>query len=192
LVVVTLSDNNILTYNDNSSLISTFGLGYDADWATEQTWMCVAYPHLRVNLDLCNSENMLPLATTWIVSVSGKNLRVGYCLSAGVADLKNSCGLHFSMPIMIIVCCMNLLKCLGVLYTLLLFWHGESSLVTLGDAISSFMVTRDHTTEAMCLATASDLQNKNWPKLPKKWQGPQALRVFRFANRSNWIITMGS
>ena len=149
--------------------------------------MCLAH-----KLNPCTLENLLPQASTWNLQVHDRySADVDYRLSPGVYPIDNKCGLHFSATIMAIVCCMNAVKCLGILYTLLLFWHQGFSLVTLGDAIASFLAVKDKYTEGICLVPQSDFQVKGWPKRPLRWHGPQTIRMFSVTRWAKWI-TIGS
>jgi hypothetical protein len=72
------------------------------------------------------------------------------CLSAGVTELDNKCGLYFSVWILLVACLMNFVKCLCIFYQLLLFSQDTTSLVTIGDAIASFLAKEDNTMQKIC------------------------------------------
>lgn len=60
--------------------------------------------------------------------------RIAYCLNLRA---KDQCALEFSIPIMVIICAMNLVK--SVLFAFIALLFTESPIVTLGDAIASFI-----------------------------------------------------
>ena len=57
--------------------------------------------------------------------------------------MKDWCEVHFAYSLMVIVCVMNALKCLGLLYVIL--WTRKQSVhcVTQGDAMASFLESDD-------------------------------------------------
>lgn len=84
-------------------------------------------------------------------------LSVGYCYSNPVEE---RCRLQFSLVIMGIVIGCNLVKTICMVLTL--WYHRSQPLVTLGDAMASFLDHPDPTTENMCLANKySFARNKN-------------------------------
>lgn len=84
------------------------------------------------------------------------DLPVEYCLSK---PAEESCELRFSLAIVIAVLACNLIKvlCVG-----LVAWMPSSTpLLTLGDAIASFLSERDPTTANNCLVSKYRLQRRN-------------------------------
>jgi hypothetical protein len=50
------------------------------------------------------------------------------------------------------------------------FRIGDEPLMTMGDAVASFLENQDHTTENMCLSTVKDLkQHKTYVVGPRQW-----------------------
>ena len=73
---------------------------------------------------------------------------IEYCLSQPA--LEEHCKVQFSVMIMIVVCLCNLAKTLVMGYV---FWQQPvEPLVTLGDALRSFLNNPDPTTDGSCLA----------------------------------------
>ncbi|KAF2737403.1 hypothetical protein EJ04DRAFT_574588 [Polyplosphaeria fusca] len=91
---------------------------------------------------------------------------VQYCLSQ---PAKQVCKLQFSPPIAILVTILNFVKAIIIFYTA--FRVKESPLMTMGDAVASFMDSQDPTTKDMCLLTMGDAkQHKGYfPAGPKTW-----------------------
>jgi len=84
-------------------------------------------------------------------------LSIDYCLSDPVEE---RCRLQFSLVIMGIVIGCNVVKTICMVLTL--WYHRSQPLVTLGDALASFLDHPDPTTENMCLANKSSFaQNKS-------------------------------
>lgn len=73
---------------------------------------------------------------------------VDYCLSERV---ESECHLHFSLILMAIVLGFNILKVIGIAYVA--FRLGEAPLVTVGDAVESFIRHPDRTSEGLSLAS---------------------------------------
>jgi len=93
------------------------------------------------------------------------NQTVEYCLSETVPD---HCRLQFSVPIMIAVIICNFIKLICITLTI---WKSDFTLVTLGDAISSFLETPDPASKGMCTATKKEIQDGWWPvsNRPRRW-----------------------
>jgi hypothetical protein len=92
---------------------------------------------------------------------------LAYCLSQPAAD---ECRLQFSLVILGIVIFCNCVKLLCILSML---FRSETTLITLGDAVVSFLVRPDPTTKGMCTLTMTDVRHGYWPDPeqtePKPW-----------------------
>lgn len=73
---------------------------------------------------------------------------VDYCLSERA---EPHCKLQFTLPIAILVTLLNLFKAILIFYTA--FGVKEEPLMTMGDAVASFLAEEDPTTKDMCLLT---------------------------------------
>ena len=134
-------------------------------------WIC--------ELAQCSINSILKISTTWNIGVDGGQ-PVQYCLSKSVEE---SCRVQFSIVIMGLVIGCNFLKTLCLILTL---WMQKSQpLVTLGDAIGSFLDTVDFTTENKCLAE-NDWISRKWGKGHVKWQG-RRYRWFSSASVKRWV-----
>ena len=106
-----------------------------------------------------------------------------YCLSV---PAEEHCKLQFSLAIMIVVIVCNLIKtfCMGTIA-----WKQDPEpLVTLGDAIASFMDRPDVTTEGNCIAGKARFEkSKSWDSLPRRWDS-KSLRLFRAASSRRWYV----
>lgn len=130
---------------------------------------------------------------------------VSHCLVQSPALLTTQCRFEYSPWIMWVVCCLNLVKALVMLFIWLLRkWQDdkrekldEQVLYTLGDTIASFMRTPDEKTRNMCLATRYDFLNKRtWrsrfvkpPQQPRAFQ-PKKMRWFSAASPRRWVVLM--
>ena len=130
----------------------------------------------------CNINSVLVQSANWtITTYADATCLVQHCLSKPVEE---RCMVQFSVFIMIIVIGCNFLKASCMLSTL---WLQKSQpLVTLGDAIHSFLKSGDPTTENMCLAGNGWFSSKIWEKGPIEGQG-QRYRWFSSASRKRWL-----
>ena len=108
---------------------------------------------------------------------------VQYCLSQQVEE---HCKLQFSLVIMLIVMICNLIKtiCMGWIA-----WKQDPEpLVTLGDAIVSFLDRPDITTKGCCMKGKSRFEgSRSWVSVPSKWES-KPMRWFRTASERRWLV----
>ena len=109
-----------------------------------------------------------------------------YCLSERV---PGTCGFNMNLIIVLVVVICNAGKLAGMLYVA--FGSLEDPLITVGDAVSSFLVSPDHTTRDMCLVNRKDIVKASnfggMEKLraPKYWR-PVRRRWFNAASKTRW------
>ena len=137
-------------------------------------WMCMDWN--------CTNGNQPVEAVTqapWVIEISpydggivSLDLTIEGCRSSPVEE---HCSVQFSVVIMSIVILANALKAVCMLLTL----KQTTSLVTIGDALQSFLRENDHNTIGMCLAGRADFQKRIW-------QGSQKNRSFG-AKRHFWF-----
>lgn len=109
--------------------------------------------------------------------------RIQYCLSKGV---KEHCKLQFSLVIMIVVIVCNLIK--TICMSIIAWKQDPEPLVTLGDAIASFLDRPDVKSEGNCVVGKTPLQAiKFWGPLISRWD-LKRLRWFRAASRRRWLV----
>ena len=108
---------------------------------------------------------------------------IQYCLSQHVEE---HCKLQFSLVVMVIVMICNLIKtiCMGWIA-----WKQDPEpLVTLGDAIVSFLDRPDITTKGLCMKGKSRFErSRSWVSLPSKWDH-KPIRWFRTASERRWLV----
>ena len=109
---------------------------------------------------------------------------ISYCL---VEEVQQECRLQFSLTIMIIVILANATKASIMFLT---WWKFSTpTLVTMGDAITSFLDNPDQTTAGVCLASKRDILNANGPwkdRGAKRWV-PKRHFWFRAASVSHTV-----
>ena len=118
------------------------------------------------------------LTTAGVVEIAG-------CKSE-VTDEK--CKVQFSLDIMIVVICCNLVKACSMLVAVVR--SREPTLVTMGDAIDSFLRVSDQTTKGMCFADREFIEGgwrRGWRTGPREWKqkGPQ--RWWDNVGRIRWV-----
>lgn len=82
------------------------------------------------------------VADQWV----SKEYRIDHCLAEKV---EGTCSLNFSLDIAIVVMVFNLVKLLCMCYVA--FWIRDRPLITVGDAVESFLRVVDDTSKGICL-----------------------------------------
>ena len=147
------------------------------DWSIESFASVVpGYPE---SYDLSNGE--LVLVNDVIGSL--EELPVQYCLSQRVEE---HCKLQFSVVIMVMVMICNLIKTVSMGW---IAWKQDPEpLVTLGDAIVSFLDRPDITTKGCCMKGKSRFEGRSsWASLPSEWDY-KPIRWFRTASERRWLV----
>ncbi|KAF1972724.1 hypothetical protein BU23DRAFT_534554 [Bimuria novae-zelandiae CBS 107.79] len=93
---------------------------------------------------------------------------VDYCLSE---KAEPRCKIQFTLPIAILVTILNVFKAILIFYTA--FGTKEEPLMTMGDAVASFLERQDETTKGMCLLSVRDVKSHKgyFPVGVKAWSG---------------------
>ena len=116
-------------------------------------------------------------------SETGIAVSIDYCLAQKVEE---HCKLQFSLVIIVIVILCNLIKtiCMGMTA-----WKRDwQPLVTLGDALASFLERPDLTTEGNYSVERSRFEdNKDWSRAPSRWE-KRPSRWFRTASVKRWLL----
>ncbi|RVX74197.1 hypothetical protein B0A52_02029 [Exophiala mesophila] len=147
---------------NQGSLFKVASQEFPVEFTTEYNafaWICDDPNVVNVTKACCENEygfvpcskitpKLIDIADQWTTG----GFEVDHCLSEMV---ESDCHLHFSWVLMTVVLGFNLLKVLGIAYVA--FYLGESPLVTIGDAIQSFIRHPDRTSEGMCLASHSSI-----------------------------------
>lgn len=120
------------------------------------------------------------------------DFEVEFCLSQ---QTPGHCKLQFSLQLVIVVLFINTLKMILMLYVV--FGLHETPLMTIGDAIASFLNNEDSTTKGCCLVSKFDIKvNKlRWQcregesnePLAKAWS-PRKVPWARAVSRTRWCV----
>ena len=125
-----------------------------APTGSNSNWLC-SDPKFPLDCTPSAVINYINNGGTWyhVGSAAGDpNGAIEYCLSERVQE---RCQLQFSITIMVIVIIANFLKLLCMLYTVRS--HSVPTLVTVGDAIASFLQDPDPTTVGHCTLSKRDV-----------------------------------
>ncbi|EMC93071.1 hypothetical protein BAUCODRAFT_96576 [Baudoinia panamericana UAMH 10762] len=200
-------NNDTTSYSKNSSLLDAFwnsgvqktnGIG----WIYGHFWMCSAI--LAPGDGWCGTDTVAKEGA-WTLDI-GRNteesvfVEVDHCLSAGSEPWTNQCTVRYSLGILIITCGLNIIKALCIAYTWILFhrgnkgsdqmapseWEESKSLVTIGDALATFLKHPDETTAGMPLAAKEDFNKKDWETV--KDDALVTIRYNRLLECRRWFV----
>lgn len=130
---------------------------------------------------ICQNSNMSIVPRGWCEShvddvmardswkVNG--FPVKYCLSETAPAL---CKLRIYLPVGWLVTSLNLLKALLICYTV--FRIKEDPIMTIGDAVTSFLESPDPTTKGSCLLTMKQVKKQSSQRAPERWRA----KVYRW------------
>lgn len=135
---------------------------------SQYSWICDEY-----GIDICSAE--VPSILSGIANgdawenlpnspEASDNLayRIKYCLSE---PSRESCSLHFSLNLIIVVIVCNVGK-LVAMAAIIMWLHSSKPLITIGDAIDSFMTRNDPYVTGMCLAPWKTLRKATYHSTP--------------------------
>ena len=111
---------------------------------------------------------------------------VKFCL-AQPSVLEQTCDVNLNGSLLGVVVLLNLLSIIAI--TTLLFCRSYKPLVSLGDALSSFLQRPDHTTSGSCLMTKPDAQEERWGLRQAKFWVPRNHSWFRTPSVPRWCAT---
>lgn len=143
------------------------------------TWLYGAGPYDYVESSDLNNLKRNP--GNWTVF----GHRINGCISQRV---EPRCRLNFSLPLGVTVVVFNLFK--SGCITLVFLFLRDQPLITVGDAVASFLRSPDPSTAGLCLASAKEVQ-ETWGKRippPAKECVPESRRYSEGAGRKVWII----
>lgn len=130
--------------------------GIDSAYRQPFAWICSSFnpePYNNYPPPPCDVNNYINQADSWKMNDS----TVQYCLSE---RMDERCSLQFSMHIMVAVIICNAVKSICMFYTVCK--SKEDPLVTVGDAVSSFLESPDKTTVGMCIVSKRDIKKGIW------------------------------
>ncbi|KAK0837876.1 hypothetical protein LTS02_017887 [Friedmanniomyces endolithicus] len=163
--------------------------------STPTDWICEDDP--TATLRNCDIAKQQRNATNWNV----KGYRIDYCLSE-LSSGPGQCRLQFSTTILAVVIVMNICKCLAMVLTLI--QNREVALITVGDALASFLKKPDHLTEGRCMLAKIDVEKtllrstippvscgQTNPPPPVTYQDATHRRWFAAVSADRWVFTLG-
>ena len=131
----------------------------------------------------CTKQDIdgLKSKNTWVV----RGFVIDHCLSQRTEE---KCKIHFSVPIASVVIVVNAVKVF--LFGVIALRIREAPLMTVGDAIASFLQKVDCTTEGMCLMSRADFENDE--ALWQRGTGPRFFyaepkRWSKAASKKRWV-----
>ncbi|ETN42231.1 uncharacterized protein HMPREF1541_04172 [Cyphellophora europaea CBS 101466] len=176
---------------------------FDIDYQFD--WICSSVPDAPTDLDATFSEivgQCPPRYKKWLPQIDrwkplGQNIE--YCLSEPVQE---RCAYTANVPIIAVVIISNFIK-LVAMYIVATQLH-DNPLITIGDAIESFLDTPDPSTKGMCLLSRHQVRRKLWPARGSNGDNDttnlrplalpaslQRLQWVHAASRTRWATTTG-
>ena len=158
------------------------------------SWMCAYYlaGEAQVYMEssfTCSPSNLtlnVTLGGPWrVMLTTGEEVEIGGCKSERTTE---KCKVQFSLGIMIVVICCNLVKACCMVMAVVR--SREPTLVTLGDAIDSFLRILDSTTVGICFADQEFIERewtRGWRTGPRQWKQKGVQRWFTSVRETWWI-----
>ncbi|GME48760.1 uncharacterized protein LTHEOB_7249 [Neofusicoccum parvum] len=181
--------------NTTSSLYSlrqyqVVPVGYGTPTPDPYYWIC-SNPswYWKADYPVCSNAlgSIEAHASNWTVY----GYRIRYCQSESV-DPK--CRLNFNLPVLVIVIVFNAIKVVCICFVARRM--RDQPMITLGDAVASFLRSPDAATKGMCLATRAHFQRSSkgldWSQAiesPMTYK-PQKMRWMRTASIRHWVATV--
>ena len=119
-------------------------------------WICTDQPGFKEYSDTCDVAEVRRQANDWSI----KSRKIEHCL---IRLAPRHCKLQFSQAILITVIIMNFSKVAVMFWTY--YFQKSLTLVTVGDAVASFLCSPDESTRFRCLMTAKDVNGG-----PLRWR----------------------
>jgi hypothetical protein len=148
------------------------------------------------NLQACYGSTTSANTVCTLQSVDPTNWKpwgskIEYCLSENV---ESRCRVQFVPPLAYIVIVFNIAKAGILLYAYLSI--KENPLMTIGDAVSSFLNRQDETTKDLCLMAKEDIHlwEKNWRQPPRaphpKHLNTKPNRWSKTVSTKRWMVVL--
>ena len=138
---------------------------------------------------ICNPSTLTSNVTgglPWRVKLTtGEEGEISGCKSERTVE---KCKVQFSLGIMIVVICCNLVKACSMVMAVVR--SREPTLVTLGDAVDSFLRTPDPTTMEICFADRRFIKRewrRGWRAGPRQWKQKEVQRWWTNVSKTRWI-----
>ena len=156
------------------------------------SWMCPGNdypiiwtaPRCNTHLPATNLTKGLPWRVRLTSNSSGE-VEIAGCKSEITSE---KCTVRFSLGIMIVVIGCNLVKACCMVMAVVR--SREPTLVTLGDAVDSFLRTPDQTTIGICYADRQYIERDwrhGWRAGPRQWKKKGVQRWWTSASKGRWL-----
>ncbi|KAH8911814.1 hypothetical protein BR93DRAFT_932932 [Coniochaeta sp. PMI_546] len=132
-----------------------------------------------------SSTDRLSLIDSGNTALPNDQTAVKFCL-AQRSDIEQTCDVNLNGSLLGVVVFLNLITV--IVMTTILFRRSLEQLVSLGDALSSFMRTPDLTTSGSCLMTKSDVWQERWGLREAKFWVPRNHFWFRTPSIPRWCL----
>ncbi|KAG0635408.1 hypothetical protein HOY80DRAFT_910725, partial [Tuber brumale] len=178
----------------NNTLLNMINV--KADGISPNAWICDYYRaspgrnYYRVG-HTCNPSDLVSKVTNglpWQVQLpTGSFVEIGGCKSEKTPK-PEKCKVQFSLGIMIVVICCNFVKACSMIMAVVR--SREPTLVTLGDAVDSFLRIPDPTTIGICFANRRFIKREwrhGWKTGPRQWKKKGAQRWWASVSKTRWI-----
>ena len=194
LFLITKDSSNTTHNNTLLDMIGFWGIG----GVSPSSWMC-AYSLAgegRVYREApapCDSSELTSNVTSglpWRVKLTtGEEVEISGCKSERTPE---KCKVHLVKNIMIVVICCNFVKVCCMVMAIAR--SREPTLVTLGDAIDSFLRAPDPTTMGICFADRPYIKREwsrgGWRAEPRQWKQKGVQRWWKSVSKTRWITCM--
>lgn len=144
---------------------------------------------VRGGLNASAASNLSTRTTTTNTKILIDGAEVTTCLAEPTDPLRKTCTVSFNSTLFIVVLGLNLVILLLTAFTLL--FGRYQPLVTLGDAIASFLQDPDPSTRNNALLTKTNIRSKmgDWGFTEGKYWAPtRGTRWFRTASLTQWSL----
>ncbi|OIW23599.1 hypothetical protein CONLIGDRAFT_637566 [Coniochaeta ligniaria NRRL 30616] len=132
-----------------------------------------------------SSTSRLSLINSGSTALPNDQQTVEFCL-AQRSDAEQTCQVNLNGSLLGVVVFLNLITV--IITTTILFRRSLKSLVSLGDALSSFLQHPDPTTSGSCLMTKPDVREERWGLREAKFWMPRNHFWFRTPSLPRWSI----
>ncbi|KAL4914503.1 hypothetical protein BDW62DRAFT_204519 [Aspergillus aurantiobrunneus] len=200
--VILIAKNLTSAQNNGSSLIQGWINGL-ASWDYANFWVCgEGTRDGSLPSDYCTRDKAMSLADNWTIATweapHYQHVEIDYCLIGDQAANDQRCGFHFSSPAMGVVSVFTLVG------SILIFLVGRTQkgnlMVTLGDAISSFLEEPEPLDKQKTDTQSAQLQScfvnrfrgrRNQTVSPKStaWLPRPSISWFHAVSKRRWILS---
>ncbi|CAZ83959.1 unnamed protein product [Tuber melanosporum] len=189
LFLITKQSDNAM---HNTTLLDTFQVGVNG--ISPGRWMCdyhgvASGETYYQDGPTCNPSDLVSNVTNglpWLLQLRrGGEVEISGCKSE---KTEEKCKVQFSLRIMIVVICCNIAKACCMIITVVR--SREPTLVTLGDAVDSFLRIPDPTTAAICFADRQFVKREwgcGWRTRPRQWRKMGVQKWWTSVSKTRWI-----